>query len=60
MDNQANKASVHQSDFIDSDNYERGLRILARIIARSLLKQQAKNKQAAIRSQTSDTPESSP
>jgi hypothetical protein len=34
MDNQANKASVPQIDIIGSDDYERGLRVLARIIAR--------------------------
>jgi hypothetical protein len=54
------KVPTRQNDVFISGDYEQGLKILSRIIARSLIKQQVKKNQADIRSQTSNTPESSP
>jgi hypothetical protein len=41
MDNQTSKAPVPQSDVINSGDYERGLEVLARIIARAHIKKMA-------------------
>ncbi len=60
MDKKNGETQVRQNDANNSGDYERGLKVLARIIARSIIQQQAKSKQAAIKRQASSTPESSP
>ena len=43
MDEQTSKAPVPQSDDINSDDYERGFKVLARIIARRHMRRMTAN-----------------
>ena len=60
MDEQNGKAQVPQSDTLAWNYYQQGMKVLARIIARSLIRQQSQSKQTAIQKQTDIHPESLP